>query len=104
MAGGLARDWVLTRLTVVATINRGTADHPAHGNPIRSGPRIDGMGHSLKYQIAESASPLEIEVGKLLDVASMLEAAGSESLAVDVSIQAHKLLQVAIELRIAMAG
>lgn len=61
------------------------------------------MAHSLKYQIAESASTLEIEVGKLLDLASMIEAAGSESLAVDVSIQAHKLLQVAIALRIAKA-
>ncbi|VVN75837.1 hypothetical protein [Pseudomonas fluorescens] len=62
------------------------------------------MAHSLKYQIAETVSTIEIEVGKLFDLASMLADAGSESLAVDVSIQAHKLLQVSIELRIAAAG
>jgi uncharacterized UPF0146 family protein len=61
------------------------------------------MAHSLQYQIGESIRTIEAEVGKLLDLATTLKEVGSESLAVDVSLQAHKLLQVAIALRIAMA-
>jgi len=62
------------------------------------------MAHSLQYQIGESIRTIEVEVGKLLDLATTLKEVGSESLAVDVSIQPHKLLQVAIALRIAMSS
>lgn len=83
---------------------RVTADHPAHGIPSRSGTRVDGMAHSLQYQITESVRVVEIEVGKLLDLAAMLKDARNDVLATAVSNQANKLLEAAVALRIAMAG
>lgn len=62
------------------------------------------MAHSPQYQIAESVRTIEIEVGKLLDLATMLKEAGNENLAADVSTQAHKLLGAAVALRMATAG
>lgn len=62
------------------------------------------MAHSLQYQIGESVRAIEIEVGKLLDLAATLKDAGNDDLAAAVSIQADKLLEVAVALRIAMAG
>ena len=62
------------------------------------------MAHSLQYQITESVRVVEIEVGKLLDLAATLRDDGNDDLASAVSIQAHKLLEAAVALRIAMAG
>lgn len=62
------------------------------------------MAHSLQYQITESVRVVEIEVGKLLDLAAMLKNAGNDVLATAVSTQANNLLGAAIALRIAMAG
>lgn len=72
--------------------------------PNRSGTRVDGMAHSLQYQITESVRVVEIEVGKLLDLATMLKDAGNDVLATAVSNQANKLLEAAVALRIAMAS
>lgn len=62
------------------------------------------MAHSLQYQITDSVRVVETEVGKLLDLATMLKDAGNDVLATAVSTQAHKLLEAAVALRIAMAG
>ena len=62
------------------------------------------MAHSLQYQITESVRVVEIEIGKLLDLAAMLKDDGNDALATAVSNQANKLLEVAVALRIAMAG
>lgn len=62
------------------------------------------MAHSLQYQIGESVRTIEAEVGKLLDLAATLKETGNDELAGVVSIQAHKLLEAAVALRIAMAG
>ena len=62
------------------------------------------MAHSLQYQITESVRVVEIEIGKLLDLATMLKDAGNDVLANAVSNQASKLLEAAVALRIAMAG
>ena len=62
------------------------------------------MAHSLQYQIGESVRTIEAEVGKLLDLAATLKEAGNDYLAGVVSMQAHKLLEAAVALRIAMAG
>ena len=62
------------------------------------------MAHSLQYQIIESVRVVEIEVGKLLDLAAMLKDAGNDVLAAAVSNQANKLLEAAVALRIAIAG
>ncbi|AKV07884.1 hypothetical protein B723_16260 [Pseudomonas fluorescens NCIMB 11764] len=62
------------------------------------------MAHSLQYQITESVRVVEIEVGKLLDLAATLRDDGNDDLASAVSIQAHRLLEAAVALRIAMAG
>ena len=62
------------------------------------------MAHSFQYQITESVRVIEIEIGKLLDLAAMLKDAGNDALAAAVSNQANKLLGAVIALRIAMAG
>ncbi len=62
------------------------------------------MAHSLQYQITKSIRVVEIEIGKLLDLAATLKDAGNDVLAAVVSNQAHKLLEAAVALRIAMAG
>ena len=62
------------------------------------------MAHSLQYQITESVRVVEIEVGKLLDLAATLKDAGNYVLATVVSNHAHKLLEAAVALRIATAG
>jgi uncharacterized UPF0146 family protein len=62
------------------------------------------MAHSLQYQITESVRVVEIEIGKLLDLAAMQKDAGNDVLAAAVSSQANKLLEAAVALRIAMAG
>ena len=62
------------------------------------------MAHSFQYQITESVRVVEIEIGKLLDLAAMLKDAGNDALATAVSSQANKLLEAAVALRIAMAG
>ena len=62
------------------------------------------MAHSFQYQITESVRVVEIEIGKLLDLAAMLKEDGNDALATAVSNQANKLLEVAVALRIAMAG
>ncbi|WP_235865002.1 hypothetical protein [Pseudomonas frederiksbergensis] len=68
-----------------------------------SGTRVDGMAHSVQYQITESVRVVEIEIGKLLDLAAMLKDAGNDVLAAAVSNQANKLLEAAVALRITMA-
>ena len=82
-------------------IERGTAEESCG---VWIGTRVDGMAHSLQYQITESVRVVEIEVGKLLDLAAMLKAAGNDDLATAVSSQANKLLEAAVALRIAMAS
>jgi uncharacterized UPF0146 family protein len=62
------------------------------------------MAHSLQYQITESIRVVEIEIGKLLDLAAMLKDDGNDVLATAVSNQANKLLEAAVALRIALAG
>ncbi|MNP85810.1 hypothetical protein D3C76_1857050 [compost metagenome] len=62
------------------------------------------MGHSLHYHIGESIRTIEAEVGKLLDLAATLRDSGEDDLAVAVSMQAQKLLEAAVALRIAMAS
>ena len=62
------------------------------------------MAHSLQYQITESVRVVEIEVGKLLDLAGMLKESGNDVLSTAVSNQANKLLEAAVALRIARAG
>ena len=62
------------------------------------------MAHSFQYQITESVRVVEIEIGKLLDLAAMLKDAGDDALAEAVSNQANKLLEASVALRIAMAG
>jgi uncharacterized UPF0146 family protein len=62
------------------------------------------MAHSLQYQITESVRVVEIEIGKLLDLATMLKDDGNDVLATAVSNQANKLLEAAVALRIAIAG
>ncbi len=61
------------------------------------------MAHSPKYQILESVRTIEIEVGKLLDLAAMLKDAGNEDLSSVVLTQAHRLLSASVALRIAIA-
>jgi len=43
------------------------------------------MAHSLQYQITESVRVVEIEIGKLLDLAAMLKDDGNDALATAVS-------------------
>jgi len=62
------------------------------------------MAHSLRYQIGESVRTIEVEVGKLLDLAATLKEAGNDELAWAVSMQANKLIEAAVALRVAMAG
>jgi uncharacterized UPF0146 family protein len=62
------------------------------------------MAHSLQYQITESVRVVEIEIGKLLDLAAMLKDDGNDVLASTVLNQANKLLEAAVALRIAIAG
>ena len=62
------------------------------------------MAHSFQYQITESVRSIEIEIGKLLDLAAMLKDAGDDVLASAVSNQANKLLEAAVALRLAIAG
>ena len=62
------------------------------------------MAHSLQYQITESVRVVEIEIGKLLDLAAMLKDDGNDVLASAVSNQANKLLEAAVALRIAIAS
>jgi uncharacterized UPF0146 family protein len=62
------------------------------------------MAHSLQYQITESIRVVEIEVGKLFDLATMVKDTGNDVLATAVSNQANKLLEAAVALRIAMAA
>jgi len=61
------------------------------------------MAHSLHYQIGESIRAIEAEVGKLLDLAATLKNAGDDELAGAVSLQAQKLIEAAVGLRMAMA-
>ena len=61
------------------------------------------MAHSLHYHIGESIRAIETEVGKLLDLATTLKEAREDDLATSVSIQAHKLIEVAVALRIAVS-
>lgn len=62
------------------------------------------MAHSLQYQITESVRVVEIEIGKLLDLAAMLKDAENDVLATAVSNQTNKLLEATVALRIAIAG
>ena len=57
-----------------------------------------------RTHITESVRVVEIEVGKLLDLAAMLKEAGNDVLATAVSNQENKLLEAAVAVRIAMAG
>jgi uncharacterized UPF0146 family protein len=52
------------------------------------------MAHSLQYQITESVRVVEVEIGKLLDLATMLKDAGNDVLAAAVSNQANKCLRL----------
>lgn len=62
------------------------------------------MAHSLQYQIIESVRVVEIEEGKLFDLATMLKNASKDVLSTAVSNQANKLLETAVALNIAMAA
>jgi hypothetical protein len=62
------------------------------------------MAHSLQYQIGESVRTIETEVGKLLDLAATLKETGNDDLARSVSMQAQRLIEAAVALRIATAG
>ena len=62
------------------------------------------MAHSLQYHIGESVRAIEVEAERLLDVMDSLKEAGNEDLANTVLVQAQKLLEVAIALRIAASG
>lgn len=62
------------------------------------------MAHSLQYQIRPSVRAIEAEVGKLLDLAASFKDAGNYDLAEAVLIQTRTLIEVAVALRIAMAG
>lgn len=62
------------------------------------------MAHSARYQITDSVRSIEIEVGKLLDLVVILKDAGSEELSASVALQAHRLLEAAVALRMAMAA
>ncbi|MFJ4143146.1 hypothetical protein [Pseudomonas sp. NPDC089734] len=61
------------------------------------------MAHSLQYQVSDSIRNIEVEVGKLLDLVIMLKEAGNEDLSTKVGFQAHKLLEVAVALRMALS-
>ncbi|MET0613557.1 MAG: hypothetical protein ABWZ39_20040 [Pseudomonas caspiana] len=61
------------------------------------------MAHSPRYQVSESVRSIETEIGKLLDLVLMLKDAGDEGLSASVALQAHKLLEAAVALRMAMA-
>ncbi|MBX8484109.1 hypothetical protein [Pseudomonas cichorii] len=61
------------------------------------------MAHSLQYQVSDSIRGIENEVGRLLDLVPMLKEAGNDELAAKVGQQAHKLLEVAVALRMALA-
>ncbi|MBI6854216.1 hypothetical protein K5D34_18700 [Pseudomonas cichorii] len=61
------------------------------------------MAHSLQYQVSDSIRGIENEVGRLLDLVPMLKEAGNDELAAKVGMQAHKLLEVAVALRMALA-
>ncbi|RMQ43932.1 hypothetical protein ALQ04_00362 [Pseudomonas cichorii] len=61
------------------------------------------MAHSLQYQVSDSIRGIETEVGRLLDLAGMLKETGNDPLAAKISLQAHKLLEVAVALRMALA-
>ena len=61
------------------------------------------MAHSLHYQIGESIRAIEAEVGKLLELAATLKNSGNDELAWAVSVQAQKLIEAAVGLRMAMA-
>lgn len=62
------------------------------------------MAHSARYQITDSVRNIETEVGKLLDLVVMLKDVGNEELAASVALQAHKLLESAVALRMALAA
>ena len=62
------------------------------------------MAHSSHFQIGKSILAIEVEVGKLLDLAETLKEAGDIELARAVVIQAQKLVEAAVGLRIAMVG
>ncbi|MBX8548299.1 hypothetical protein K5D68_01610 [Pseudomonas cichorii] len=61
------------------------------------------MAHSLQYQVSDSIRGIENEVGRLLDLVPMLKEAGNDELAAKVGMQTHKLLEVAVALRMALA-
>ncbi|VVP56814.1 hypothetical protein [Pseudomonas fluorescens] len=61
------------------------------------------MAQSLQDHIEESARAIEVEAGKLLDLVVLLNAAGNIELAWVVSMQAQKLIDAAVALRVAMA-
>lgn len=62
------------------------------------------MAHSARYQITDSVRSIEIEVGKLLDLVVMLKEAGDEELSSSVALQANRLLDAAVALRMALAA
>lgn len=62
------------------------------------------MAHSARYQITASVCSIEIEVGKLLDLVVMLKEAGDEALSASVALQANRLLDAAVALRMALAA
>lgn len=62
------------------------------------------MAHSARYQITDSVCSIEIEVGKLLDLVVMLKEAGDEELSASVALQANRLLDAAVALRMALAA
>lgn len=62
------------------------------------------MAHSARYQITHSVRSIEIEIGKLLDLVVILKDAGSEDLSASVALQAHRLLDAAVALRMALAA
>lgn len=61
------------------------------------------MAHSLQDQIGQSIHAIEAEVEKLLDLAKALKEAGDIEPAWAVTMQAKKLFEVSVELRIATA-
>jgi len=62
------------------------------------------MAHSLHYQIGQSIQAIEAEVEKLLNLATAFKESGDIELARVVSMQAQKLVEATLGLRIAIAG
>ncbi|PWK30884.1 hypothetical protein [Pseudomonas sp. OV226] len=62
------------------------------------------MAHTLQYPIGKSIRVIETEVENLLNLTKALKEAGDTERARAVAMQAQKLVEAAVGLRIAMTG